>query len=49
MARNYGLVPDPLGTLLDDFGSDPEAMGGDWGSMGWSDADLADWLDTLPS
>ncbi|PMR69934.1 ABC transporter substrate-binding protein [Halomonas heilongjiangensis] len=47
MARNYGLVPDPLGTLLDDFGSDPDAMGGDWGAMGWSDAELADWLDTL--
>ncbi len=47
MARNYGLVPDPLGTLLDDFGSDPEAMGGDWGAMGWRDDDLAAWLDTL--
>ncbi|KAA5609429.1 ABC transporter substrate-binding protein [Rhodovastum atsumiense] len=32
MARNFGLVPDPLGTLLQDFG--PE--GGDWGAMGWS-------------
>ncbi|MCE9684565.1 ABC transporter substrate-binding protein [Halomonas sp. M5N1S15] len=47
MARNYGLVPDPLGTLLDDFGTDPEAMGGDWGAMGWRDDDLAAWLDTL--
>lgn len=47
MARNYGLVPDPLGTLLDDFGTDPEAMGSDWGSMGWRDDDLAAWLDTL--
>ncbi|WP_111414341.1 ABC transporter substrate-binding protein [Billgrantia lactosivorans] len=47
MARNYGLVPDPLGTLLDDFGTDPEAMGGDWGAMGWRDDDLASWLDTL--
>jgi peptide/nickel transport system substrate-binding protein len=46
-ARNYGLVPDPLGTLLDDFGSDPDNMGGDWGAMGWSDAELADWLATL--
>lgn len=46
-ARNYGLVPDPLGTLLDDFGSDSQSMGGDWGSMGWSDAELAGWLDTL--
>ncbi|MFY0991165.1 ABC transporter substrate-binding protein [Halomonas sp. C05BenzN] len=47
MARNYGLVPNPLGTLLDDFGSDPDAMGGDWGAMGWRDDDLAAWLDTL--
>jgi peptide/nickel transport system substrate-binding protein len=47
MARNYGLVPDPLGTLLDDFGTDPETMGGDWGAMGWRDDDLASWLDTL--
>ncbi|SDL51417.1 peptide/nickel transport system substrate-binding protein [Franzmannia pantelleriensis] len=47
MARNYGLVPDPLGTLLDDFGSDPDNMGGDWGAMGWSDADVASWLATL--
>ncbi|MBW6392754.1 ABC transporter substrate-binding protein [Billgrantia antri] len=47
MARNYGLVPDPLGTLLDDFGADPESMGGDWGAMGWRDTDLAGWLDTL--
>lgn len=31
LARNYALVPDPLGTLLQDFG--PE--GGDWGAMGW--------------
>ncbi|QTF93040.1 ABC transporter substrate-binding protein [Halomonas sp. BM-2019] len=46
-ARNYGLVPDPLGTLLDDFGSDPAAMGGDWGAMGWTDAELAGWLATL--
>ncbi|KJV10226.1 ABC transporter substrate-binding protein [Elstera litoralis] len=30
-ARNFSLVPDPLGTLLQDFG--PE--GGDWGAMGW--------------
>jgi peptide/nickel transport system substrate-binding protein len=35
-ARNFSLVPDPLGTLLQDFG--PE--GGDWGAMGWSDPEL---------
>ena len=32
-ARNYASVPDPTGTLLQDFG----APGGDWGAMGWSD------------
>ncbi len=31
VARNYGLVPDPLGSLLQDFGP----KGGDWGAMGW--------------
>jgi peptide/nickel transport system substrate-binding protein len=31
VARNYGLVPDPLGILLQDFGP----RGGDWGAMGW--------------
>ncbi len=37
-ARNYATVPDPTGTLLQDFG--PE--GGDWGAMGWkSDSVLA--------
>ncbi|MDG1211009.1 MAG: ABC transporter substrate-binding protein [Paracoccaceae bacterium] len=30
-ARNYGLTPDPVGTVLQDFG----AGGGDWGAMGW--------------
>ncbi|MFC3284009.1 ABC transporter substrate-binding protein [Litchfieldella rifensis] len=44
-ARNYGLVPDPLGTVLDDFG--PE--GGDWGAMGWSDTEFDEWLDQLRS
>ncbi|GGY02051.1 ABC transporter substrate-binding protein [Litchfieldella qijiaojingensis] len=44
-ARNYGLVPDPLGTVLEDFG--PE--GGDWGAMGWSDAELEEWLNQLRS
>ena len=29
-ARNFALVPDPVGTLLQDY-----APGGDWGAMGW--------------
>jgi len=36
MARNFSLIPNPLGTMLHDFG--PE--GGDWGAMNWSNADL---------
>ncbi|PWC91511.1 ABC transporter substrate-binding protein [Azospirillum sp. TSH100] len=35
-ARNFSLVPDPLGTLLQDYG--PE--GGDWGAMGWKNDGL---------
>lgn len=29
-ARNFGLVPNPVGTLLQDY-----APSGDWGAMGW--------------
>lgn len=37
-ARNYASVPDPVGTLAQDFGP----QGGDWGAMGWhSDAVVA--------
>ncbi len=35
-ARNYASVPDPTGTLAQDFG----AAGGDWGAMGWKDDGL---------
>lgn len=40
VARNYGLVPDPLGTLLQDFGP----QGGDWGAMGWHSAQVSQTL-----
>jgi peptide/nickel transport system substrate-binding protein len=43
MARNFSLVPDPLGTLMQDYGPN----GGDWGAMGWSSAGLHDVLDKL--
>jgi peptide/nickel transport system substrate-binding protein len=43
MARNFSLVPDPIGTLLADFGP----RGGDWGAMGWSSPELIDILATL--
>jgi peptide/nickel transport system substrate-binding protein len=46
LARNYSLVPDPLGTLLQDFGS---ANGGDWGAMGWSSTHIRSALDALSS
>ena len=39
-ARNYSLTPDPIGTVLQDFG----AGGGDWGAMGWENAEVADAL-----
>jgi peptide/nickel transport system substrate-binding protein len=45
LARNYALVPDPVGTLLQDFGP----QGGDWGAMGWSSAALRDAIDALSS
>lgn len=38
LARNYSLVPDPVGTLLQDFGPN----GGDWGAMNWSSAAVRD-------
>ncbi len=31
MARNFALVPDPIGTMLTDYGP----QGGDWGAMNW--------------
>lgn len=43
VARNFSLVPDPLGTLIQDFG----ANGGDWGAMNWSSEELADAMQAL--
>lgn len=42
-ARNYGLIPDPLGALMEDF----SAEGADWGAMNWHNADLIDSLEKL--
>ncbi len=36
VARNFALVPDPIGTILQDY--PPE--GGDWGSLNWSNAEF---------
>ncbi|MFC3028088.1 MULTISPECIES: ABC transporter substrate-binding protein [Roseomonadaceae] len=43
MARNFSLVPDPIGTLLADFGP----RGGDWGAMGWNSPELIEILAAL--
>lgn len=42
-ARNYALTPDPIGTVLQDFGSG----GGDWGAMGWESPAVAKALETI--
>ncbi|MEM7189178.1 MAG: ABC transporter substrate-binding protein [Pseudomonadota bacterium] len=42
-ARNYGLTPDPVGTVLADFGKG----GGDWGAMNWENAEVADALNDI--
>ncbi|MEK8028244.1 ABC transporter substrate-binding protein [Pseudaquabacterium rugosum] len=43
LARNHGLVPDPLGSLIQDFGP----RGGDWGAMGWHSAQVSQSIDTM--
>nr|WP_315465762.1 ABC transporter substrate-binding protein [uncultured Rhodoferax sp.] len=43
VARNYALVPDPIGSLLQDFGP----KGGDWGAMGWQSAQVNSALESL--
>jgi peptide/nickel transport system substrate-binding protein len=45
VARNYSLVPDPIGSLLQDFGP----KGGDWGAMGWQSALVTSSLESLSS
>lgn len=43
MARNFALVPDPIGTMLTDYGPG----GGDWGAMNWTNAGFETALDDL--
>ncbi|MVA25002.1 ABC transporter substrate-binding protein (plasmid) [Agrobacterium vitis] len=43
MARNFALVPDPIGTMLSDYGP----KGGDWGAMNWANTDFNKALDEL--
>lgn len=35
LARNFALIPDPIGTILSDF-----APVGDWGAMGWDNPEI---------
>ncbi|MCU0912634.1 MAG: ABC transporter substrate-binding protein [Rhodobacteraceae bacterium] len=35
LARNFALIPDPIGTILSDY-----APGGDWGAMGWENSEI---------
>ncbi len=42
-ARNYGLTPDPIGTVLQDFGPG----GGDWGAMNWENTEVAQALQAI--
>nr|WP_111298709.1 ABC transporter substrate-binding protein [Paracoccus saliphilus] len=44
LARNFALVPDPIGTILTDY-----ATGGDWGAMGWNDEGFATLIRDLAS
>ncbi len=36
-ARNFALVPDPIGAVLEDY-----APNGDWGAMGWDNPEFVD-------
>lgn len=43
ISRLYSIVPDPVGTLLQDYGPG----GSDWGSMGWTNDEMAALVDKL--
>ena len=36
ISRLYSIVPDPVGTLLQDYGPG----GSDWGAMGWDNKEM---------
>ncbi|WP_272942929.1 ABC transporter substrate-binding protein [Idiomarina xiamenensis] len=44
IARNLGLLPDPLALLSTEF-SDPQ--GGDWGPMNWHNTQVFNWVEQL--
>lgn len=37
IARNFALIPDPIGTVLSDY-----APTGDWGAMNWQNGEIVD-------
>lgn len=43
MARNFAEMPDPIGTMLQDYGP----KGGDWGAMNWTNPEFQQALDAL--
>lgn len=43
VSRLYSIVPDPVGTLLQDYGPG----GSDWGSMGWDNKEIQDIVEQL--
>ena len=45
IARNFGLIPDPLAVIQADFA---DAKGGDWGGMNWDNAEVRELLTRLP-
>lgn len=44
-ARNYGVTTDPVGAVMQDFGQG----GGDWGAMGWDNAQVAEAINLIAS
>ncbi|MDP5218951.1 ABC transporter substrate-binding protein [Ruegeria sp. 2205SS24-7] len=44
-ARNYGLTPDPIGTVMQDFANG----GGDWGAMRWDNPEVTGAIQTIAS
>jgi len=42
IARNFALIPDPIGTILSDY-----APTGDWGAMGWENDEIVTLARTL--
>lgn len=50
IARNYGIIADPLGTLIKDFAASGSSVsGGDWGAMNWSNPQVPRTLKAMVS